>query len=145
MTRIHPAVGSSLIPCLISSSLNPYHKEDLASGPLWWEAETNMAKVVKVMNHTRLWNPVLSWYSPSATCWIYIHGLEYSLGNHSFSTTWSCLIVDVLASPEKFPEPSSYWTMINCAFTFRSTNVFFGCFCGDVIAQFELMKLKFPN
>ena len=56
--------------------------------------------------------------------------------------TWLCLI-KVLATQVKFFEPSDYCTIINCAFTFCTINIF-GCFC-DIVAQFKLVKHKFLN
>ena len=53
-------------------------------------------KVMKVMNHTRLWNALLIWYSLSATHKICLYGLEYSLVIHSFRPTWPSLIIKVL-------------------------------------------------
>ena len=46
-------------------------------------------------------------------------------------------------NPTKFLEPSDYFTVINCIFTFCIINVF-ACF-GGVIVQLELAKQKFPN
>ena len=45
----------------------------------------------------------------------------------SFRHTWSCLIVKVFATQEKFLEPSGYCIGIICVFTLGATNVF-GCF-----------------
>ena len=57
------------------------------------------AKVVKVMNQTELWDVMLAWYSPSATHWIYLYGLE-----HNFKIN-ACPIAKVFATWAKFPEP----------------------------------------
>ena len=101
----------------------------------------DFANVLKVINHSRLWDAKLAWYSPIATWWIYLYDLEHSQGNHVFRLTWPYLIVIVLATRAKFFEPSGYWTEINCTFTFCTTNIF-GCFhC--IITQFELIKLSF--
>ena len=68
-------------------------------------------------------------------------GLEHNLGILNFRPTWPCLMVEVLATRVKFLEPFDYYTMINCTFTFCTTNVF--GFFRSVMTQFELVKYKF--
>ena len=68
-------------------------------------------EVIKVMNHTSLWDAELGWYSLSATRQIWSYDLEHSLGIHGFSPTWSCLIAEFLTTQLKFFEdPSGYCT-----------------------------------
>ena len=99
----------------------------------------SFAGVMKVINHTGLWDAKLTWYSLSATCLICLYGLEI----HSFRLTWLCLIIKVLATQAKFLKASGYCTVISCAFTFWITNVF-SCFC-NIMTQFNLAKFKFTN
>ena len=80
--------------------------------------------VVKVMNHTRLWDIELTWYSPSAFHWICLNSLEHCLIIHSFKPTGPSLTFEVLATQAKLLQLSSYYTKINCACTFHTTNVF---------------------
>ena len=68
----------------------------------------------------------------------YLYGLEYSFRIHCFWPIWLCLIIKVLATWAKFLQPSDYFNVINCAFTFFTTNVF-GCF-SHIMAQFKFMK-----
>ena len=82
--------------------------------------------VMKVTKHTELWDAKLAWYSPSAAHQIYPRDLEHSQRIHIF-----------LATQVKFLEPSGYCTVINCTFTFCTTNIF-GCFCG-IIVKFKLI------
>ena len=63
------------------------------------------AKVMKVTNHTRLWNAKLTWYFLSATYWICPYDSE---NDHSFRPTWPCQIVKVHATQAKFLEPWLY-------------------------------------
>ena len=58
-------------------------------------------QVVKVTNHTILWDNRLAWYSLSATHLIFFHCLEHGFGIHDLGPTWSCLIVEVLVNPAK--------------------------------------------
>ena len=62
---------------------------------------------------------------------------------HSFKPTWLCLIVKVHSTRVESFQPSLYCTVVNCAFSF-CTAVVFGRFDG-VIAQFEVVRQKFPN
>ena len=87
------------------------------------------ADVIKVNNLTKLWHAELTWYSPIATHWIRLYGLEYSLRVHAIRPTCHCLIIKVLRFRGIFPEPSGYGTEINCAFIFCTTNVFGGFRC----------------
>ena len=48
----------------------------------------------------------------------------YLIGINSFRPIQPYLVVDVLATQAKFLEPFSYCNVINCAVTFRTTNVF---------------------
>ena len=98
-------------------------------------ASDDFEAVVKVTNNTELWEAELAWYSPNATLWIWFYSLEHRLGIHSYRSTWSSLIVEVLATWAKFLKPSGYSTVINCAFAFHTTNVF-SCCC-SVMTQFE--------
>ena len=84
-------------------------------------------KVMKVANHTGLWDAELTWYYPSFTCWICLYNLEHSLGIYDFRPTWPCLIVEVITAQTKFLELSGYCNLIKWTFTFCPTNVF-GCF-----------------
>ena len=87
-------------------------------------------EVVKVMNHTGLWDFKLTWYFqyylPECLC-----DLQHNFWINSFRPTWTCLIVEVLTTWTIFLEPSGYCTVINCTFIFHSTNIF-GCFHGIV-------------
>ena len=69
--------------------------------------------------------------------------LEHGPWIHDFRPTWSCLIIEVLATWEKFLEPSGYCFMITCALIFCTTNAV-GCFHSS-LAKFELIKPKFLN
>ena len=60
------------------------------------------AEVMKVMNHTGLWDAELTWYSPNVTRWICLYGLEPGFRNHHFRPTWHCWIIKVLATWTKF-------------------------------------------
>ena len=53
------------------------------------------AEVVKVTNHTGLWDAELAWYSMSDIHWICLYGLKYNLKIHGFRLTWHCLIVKI--------------------------------------------------
>ena len=77
-------------------------------------------------NNAGMWT-ILAWYSQSAARRIWFYGLEHDR-----------LIIEVIAIRAKFLEPSCYWTVINCVFTFRTTNTF-----GYVMTQ--LVKHKFLN
>ena len=105
-----------------------------------WAALYIFANFVKVNNYTGLRDAELTWYSPRATHQICLQGLEHSLWIHDLRTTWYCPIVEVLATWAKFFLLYGYSNVINCVFVFPPTNIF-GCF----IAQFKLVKNKFPN
>ena len=75
------------------------------------------------------------WYFQSATHRMFQNELNLP--------TRLCLIFEVLATRATFLQPSGYSIMINCAFTFRTTNIL-GYFCG-VRVEFELVKHNFPN
>ena len=81
-----------------------------------------------------------SLYSPSATQQIFFCGLEHGLRINTLRSTWPCLIIKVLAAWVKFLKPSGYCVVINCTFTFSTTNVF-TC-CPGVIAQFKLVNIS---
>ena len=68
---------------------------------------------------------------------------EHNLEIHCFRLTWPCLSIEVLEGRVKCLEISDYRTVVNCAFTFRRTNVF-RCFCG-IMAQFEIVKIPKLN
>ena len=86
-------------------------------------ALTAFIKVMKEMNYTGQWDADLVWYSPSATFRICLNGLKLHFRIHGFRATWLCLIIEVLATRRKFLETFGYCIKINCAFTFRTTNV----------------------
>ena len=44
----------------------------------------DIVTILKVINHTGLWDVDLSRYSPSSTCWNCLFDLEHSLGIHAF-------------------------------------------------------------
>ena len=92
---------------------------------------------MKVTSYTGLWETEFAWYSPSATHQICLYGLEHGLGIHTFKPIWLCLSVKVLATWAKFLESSGYCIVINCPFTFCTTNGF-GCFSGDIVAQWHV-------
>ena len=66
------------------------------------------AEIVKVTNHTVLWDTKLTWYSPNANHWICFYGYKHNFGTHSFRPTWPCLIIKVLATQAKFLQLSGY-------------------------------------
>ena len=99
-------------------------------------------KVLMMINYTGLWVVKLTRYSPSVMSQICFYGWEHSLEIHGFRSTWPCLIIMGFATCAKFLEPSGYYIVINCSI-FPTTNVL-GCFC-FIMAQFELIKHKFPN
>ena len=70
----------------------------------------------------------------------YSSDLEHGLGIRGFWPTCPCLIIKILETGTKFLQPFTYSTVINCIFTFRTTNIF-GC----VMAAFEHVKYKFLN
>ena len=78
------------------------------------------SEIVKMANHTEF-----VWYSPCSSCWICLYGFEI----HSYRPTWSCSIVMVRTTQVNFLGSSHYSTIINCIFSFRTTNVL-GCFQG---------------
>ena len=84
------------------------------------------------------WDTEFSWYSSSAVNRVCLYGLEHDLGIHDFKRTWPCLIVDVLATRAKSLLSSVYCTVTNCAFTFRSTNVF--CYFRKIMTHTDLVK-----
>ena len=47
----------------------------------------SLAEIMKVMNHTGLWDADLAWHFEYYH-WIYLCGLEFSLGIHSFRLAW---------------------------------------------------------
>ena len=60
----------------------------------------------EVINLTKnLWDAILTWYSRSATHQIYLYDLNNDLGIHCFNPSWSCMIVEVLATLAKFLAP----------------------------------------
>ena len=109
-----------------------------------WGTIQLLQMLLKVINHTGLWDAKLAWYSPDATHQICHYGLEHKLRIHGIRPTWPCLIIEVLATWVEFLQPSGYYTTINCAITFCTTNVFWGSFHG-IMALFKLIKHKFLN
>ena len=89
-------------------------------------ALASIAEVVDMRNYSDIFRILLAWFSSR----------RFAIDVHK--SNWSCLIVQVFAIQEKFLEPSSYYTEINCNFTFSTTNVF-GCFDG-INSQFESVK-----
>ena len=81
--------------------------------------------VLKVTNHTHQ---------------ICLNSLEHSRRTHDFQLIWLCLIIKVLVTQVKFHKSVGYCTVINCAFTFYTTNVF-GCFY-VIRAQFKLISIS---
>ena len=67
-----------------------------------------------------LWNAELARYSPWATWWICLYDLKHSLEIHTFRSTWSCLIAEVMATRVGF-----LLTGITCSFTFCTIIFFF--------------------
>ena len=88
-------------------------------------------------------NDMLSSPDNCATHWICFIDFENSFGIHNFRFTWPCLIVEVLATWAKLLAPPGCYTVINCAFTFSTANIF-GCF-HSIIDHFELVKQKLLN
>ena len=101
------------------------------------------AEVGKVTNHSGLWDAKFTWYSPSATCQICFYDLKRGLRIQIFRSTWLCPIIKAIATQVEFLEPSDYSTVINYTFIIHATNVF-SCFC-DIVAQFKLIRHKFPS
>ena len=99
---------------------------------------------MKVTNNIGLWDSELGWYSLSAIHWICFSSLEHGLRIHAFRLTWPCQIIEVLATRAEFFQLSGYWSMINFAFTFRTTNDF-GVLCDGVMTQFKLVEHKLLN
>ena len=66
--------------------------------------------------------------------------LRHSFEIHGFRPTWTCQIVKFLTGRTKFLQLSGHCNIINCAFTFRTPNVF-GCLLG-VMARSEFVKYK---
>ena len=104
-------------------------------------ALNGFTKVMKMTNHTTMWDAKLAWYSLSATYWICFYGFEHGLRIHSFRPTWLCPIIKVLSTWAKLFEPSGYCIGINFSFIFCLTKVF-SCSC-SIIAQFKFISYKF--
>ena len=124
------------------------------------------AEVVKVMDHTRLWDAKLAWYSPSATRWIcwscdgdQPHWTERCWAHLIFfefaSMAWSIALEFIVLGPTdlawllRFLQPKQ--NFLNLLFTvfwsiapslFCITNIF-GCFYASVMTRSELVKHKF--
>ena len=81
------------------------------------------ALIVKVKKHTKLSDIELTWYPVIATHQIFFYHLQHGLGIHSFNITWTCLIVQVLATRAKILKPSGYSPVIIWDYTFRATNI----------------------
>ena len=99
---------------------------------------TGFAKVMKLTNHTGLWDTGYTRFFPSASHCICCNVFEHVLEIHDFRLYWPCLIIDVLESWAKFLEPSGYGIVINCRFTLCLANVS-GWYC-CVMAVFQLVK-----
>ena len=101
----------------------------------FFQYETDRDILPKLCN----WKISLDSEIPSSpdTLHVYLYHLDHSLGIRAFKPIWPCLIVKILAIQEKFLELSSY------NITFHPTD-FFGQFSG-IMAQFELIKYKFPS
>ena len=89
---------------------------------------------MKVTNFTGLGDTKFTWYS----LWFCFSGLDHGLRIHGFKPNWPCLIIEGLATRERFFEPFGYCTVNNCFFTI-CTKCVFHCF-HSVMAQFELIK-----
>ena len=87
------------------------------------------AKVMRVMNHTGLWDGKFVWYYPN------VSEFAFMTWSTAFRPTWLCPIVRVLVIQVNFLEPSGYYTC--------TTNVFKGF--SSFIVQFEFIKHKFPH
>ena len=59
-----------------------------------------------------------------------LYGKWHDLGIHGFSSTRPCLIMQNLATQEKFLRSFGHFSEINSAFTFRHTTNVFACFRG---------------
>ena len=46
------------------------------------------AEVIKVTNHTRLWDAEFAWYFPMTTYWICLNGLKHDFWIYVFRPTW---------------------------------------------------------
>ena len=93
------------------------------------------AEVIKMINHTGLWDAELAWYPPSATCRI-------------SSMVWSILIEYTVIRLLELPWSSRFchlsWlsgcsTVINFTFTFRAANIF--RYFLSVVTWFELISI----
>ena len=99
------------------------------------------AKVMKVMNHTGLWDADFTLYLLTATyCF---HRLEHGLKIHDFRPIWFCQIVKVLVTWVKI---SSTILLLYCN-NLRLQLLHNKCFwlLYGIMAQFELAKYKFLN
>ena len=54
------------------------------------------AKNKKKINKIELWDVEVTWYSPSATRWMFLSSFENILQITAFSPTWPCPIVEIL-------------------------------------------------
>ena len=79
------------------------------------------ARVMMMMNHTRLWDVKLTLYSLSSTCWIGLYSLKHSWGIHIFWPTWPIRSSSFLQPKQNL---SGYCNVSNCIFTFHTTNIF---------------------
>ena len=77
------------------------------------------------------------------TLWGLLAGVTSIVWTTGFRPPWPCQIIEVLVTQAKFLDPSDYCSIINCTFTFCTTNDF-SCF-HSIMAQFELVKHKFLN
>ena len=51
--------------------------------------DTFSPDVMKIANHTRLWDAELAWYSQSATHQICLNGLKHGFGIQGFRFIWT--------------------------------------------------------
>ena len=92
-----------------------------------WEAKVfavfglRVTQIVKLTNHTQLWDAEFTWYSRCATSQNWVYGL----GIHGLKPTWPCLGAEVLATRTKFLQRSGYFTVIMYIFTFHARNILF--------------------
>ena len=76
---------------------------------IFGKRELQFAEVMKVKRHTELWDAELAWYSPTSTHGICLYDLGHGL---RIMVTWSCLIIDVLAT---------LWNLLNHLITVLSS------------------------
>ena len=85
-----------------------------------WQLWMLLERLLRGQTSIDLGDADLTWYYPNATHQICLNSLEHSLRIYNFRPTQSCH--QHLATQVKFLESSSYWTMINYAIIFLTTN-----------------------